>query len=747
MQILLYNSSIYIAAPNSTLSPGVGVHVIAIAGLQPTSGGQTETLISVNTTTNAHYGASAITTSFVFQDLTTVSKRAACFTISTAVAPAHPHAALDLRCGRSLHPRSVALRVVITGHDFWAHVNLVARLERRRLHRPRRPVRGYYLHYLLYRDEQRGVSHAVSSALHGDSTFRVRGDRHASRWDAVTCWTSLPEHVILPALGAGIAMVPVTTQSQAPSASQTRTPSMSASGSASQTSVSGTSVSASASSSDNPSLTLTASHSQAASGSRSALPSSAATRTASVSMTGTLTASRTVSRSQNYTPSTSSTASSTGTSSAAQTSWSSTLSASLLPSRGNVTLSSGGVGLSDQVILIAGSAAALVILLMCIVCIMAFTLRWRRASAEARYKSPSIRHDSEVASTALPAAANNADRIAAADLLGAPASTDRPLPAHLPLSASQLSDSVEGGLNRQGARRLSSVVPLPGAGGGSSAGWVGHPAVAAVGPPPFALSVEGSTALTASSGALSRCDDIPTTASPPGVNVGTAAGGHSVGPASGGLGPPASRFSHPPQAVLQYQPSQLEPKASPLRVMAGSGAPAAMPVAPWGQVVRQQADSHVPASTSYAAPLVHRRSSLSLVVASLLTEQQQLQQQQQPSYISPPTSAWLQGAPAVRPGQAYWAGAPPERVIAGTAMPDALDSQLHYVRGQSWYQPPAANHGGVPRGVVPREVDTLMPRTASSTLASAGASYYVQRLAPQPPVAGATALLNRRRSI
>ena len=77
MQILLYNSSIYIAAPNSTLSPGVGVHVIASAGSQPTSGAQTETLISVNTTTNAVYGASASTTSFLFQDTATVSKRAA----------------------------------------------------------------------------------------------------------------------------------------------------------------------------------------------------------------------------------------------------------------------------------------------------------------------------------------------------------------------------------------------------------------------------------------------------------------------------------------------------------------------------------------------------------------------------------------------------------------------------------------------------------------------------------------------
>ena len=472
-------------------------------------------------------------------------------------------------------------------------------------------------------------------------------------------------------------------------------------------------------------------------------------------MAGTVAVSRTASRSQSYTPSMSSTASSAGTSSAMQASWPSTLSSSPLPSRGNITSSSGGAGLSDQVILIAGSAAALVTLLMCIVCVMAFTLRWRRASAEARYKSPSVRHDSDVSPAAMPAAANNANRMTAADLFGAPAATDngaplrpapkptperidRLVPVHPTLPATQLSDSVDGELARQGARRLSSVVPLPqegsaspGGGGGSAAGGVGHPAIAAAGPPPFALSVEGSTASSS-------------------ANLGAVAGGHPVGSASAvGLAPPASRFSQPPKATLQYQPARLQPNASPLRETApanGSAAGgAAIPAAPWGLAVRPQVDSHVPPSTSYAAPLVHRRSSLSLVAASLLTEQQQQQQQQQPPpYISPPTSAWRQGAPAMRAGQTYWAGAFPERTVAGSVMPDALDSQLHYIRGQSWYQPLAVNPGSV---VVPREVGTLMPRTGSSTLATAGASYYVQRQVPQPPVAGATALLNRRRSI
>ena len=72
MQIILYNASIFVAASNPTLSPGVGVHLIATVGSEPTSGLQSQTLITADTATNAFYGSGAITTSFVFEDTTTV---------------------------------------------------------------------------------------------------------------------------------------------------------------------------------------------------------------------------------------------------------------------------------------------------------------------------------------------------------------------------------------------------------------------------------------------------------------------------------------------------------------------------------------------------------------------------------------------------------------------------------------------------------------------------------------------------
>ena len=72
VQILLYNDSIFVAASNPALSPGVGVHLIATVGSQPTSGLQSETLITADTATNAFYGSGAITTSFAFEDKLTV---------------------------------------------------------------------------------------------------------------------------------------------------------------------------------------------------------------------------------------------------------------------------------------------------------------------------------------------------------------------------------------------------------------------------------------------------------------------------------------------------------------------------------------------------------------------------------------------------------------------------------------------------------------------------------------------------